>query len=296
MQRLTVDHKTTYAYRTAVKFGDHRLMFRPRDSHDLWLVDARLTVQPKAEILWLHDVFSNSVAIASFNRPSDRLFFRSKIVVDRYPFTEPEFPIEDYARSLPFSYRASEAPDLGATIECHHAEPRVAEWTHRFLNRVGVTNTEDFLIKITGAIPEAFTYEERADPGVQSPVETLDRGAGSCRDFALFMMEAVRSVGLAARFVSGYLYDPAIGGFESKISGAGPTHAWLQVYLPGAGWMEFDPTNGSHGGHRLVPIAVACEPAQAKPVSGTYEGDPQDFLNMTIEVTVRATQVQHGVS
>jgi transglutaminase-like putative cysteine protease len=110
------------------------------------------------------------------------------------------------------------------------------------------------------------------------------------------MMEAVRSVGLAARFVSGYLYDPAIGGFESKISGAGPTHAWLQVYLPGAGWMEFDPTNGSHGGHRLVPIAVACEPAQAKPVSGTYEGDPQDFLNMTIEVTVRATQVQHGVS
>ena len=296
MQRLTVDHKTTYTYRTAIKFGDHRLMFRPRDSHDLRLLDAKLTVQPKAEILWLHDVLGNSVAVASFNTPSDRLYFRSMIVIDRYPFTEPEFPIEDYARTLPFSYPASELPDLSTTIECHYSDPerRVTEWTRRFFNRTGATETEDFLIKITGAIREEFKYEERTDPGVQSPVETLDRGVGSCRDSALFMMEAVRSAGLAARFVSGYLYDPAIDGVESEISGAGATHAWVQVYLPGAGWMEFDPTNGSHGGHHLVPIAVAREPAQAKPVSGTYKGDSRDFLEMSVEVTVRAMQVFHG--
>ena len=298
MQRLKVDHKTTYTYETAVKFGDHRLMFRPRDSHDLRLLDAKLTVQPTARIQWLHDVFSNSVAIASFDAPLDRLYLRSKIVIDRYPFTGPEFPIEDYARTLPFGYAASELPDLSRTIERHYADPAgcVPAWTRRFLNHSGATETENFLIEITGAIRDEFNYEERSDPGVQSPAETLDRGAGSCRDSALFMMEAVRSVGLAARFVSGYLYDPAIDGLASKTSGAGATHAWVQVYLPGAGWVDFDPTNGSHGGQHLVPIAVAREPSQAVPVSGTYEGNPHDYVEMSVEVTVRATQLRHGAA
>jgi transglutaminase-like putative cysteine protease len=298
VQRLTVDHKTTYRYRRPVTFGEHRLMFRPRDSHDLRLLDTRLTIRPAAEVRWLHDVFSNSVAVAQFEGPSDELFLQSTIVLDRYPLADAQFSIEAFAETIPFSYPASEVPDLGRTIERHHADPQrlVTEWTRRFLSQTGATATEDFLVAVTGAIHNEFEYEVRYAPGVQTPVETLQRRAGTCRDFALFMMEAVRSVGLAARFVSGYLYDPAIDGRASDVQGAGSTHAWVQVYLPGAGWIEFDPTNGSHGGGNLVPVAMAREPSQAIPVSGTFDGVEDDFLDMSVEVSVRAVQVLGNIA
>ena len=298
MQHLTVDHKTTYRYSKAVEFGEHRLMFRPRDSHDLRLLDARLTISPTAEVRWGYDVFGNSVAAASFAEPADELYFQSIIVIERYPLIAPEFAIEPFARTLPFSYPAREAPDLGRTIERHYSDPKrvVTEWARRFLNADGMTDTEDFLIAVTGAIKSEFRYEERYEPGVQSPVETLSRSAGTCRDYALFMMEAVRSVGLATRFVSGYLYDPSIDGTQSEIQGAGATHAWVQVYLPGSGWIEFDPTNGTYGGHNLVPIAVAREPAQAMPVSGTYDGQSEDFIEMSVEVSVRGVQVLRDIA
>ncbi|MBO6783065.1 MAG: transglutaminase family protein [Alphaproteobacteria bacterium] len=299
MQRLTVDHKTTYRYLNPVSFGEHRMMFRPRDSHDLRLLDASLSVSPQADIRWFHDVFGNSVAVASFSGMADTLHLESRIVLDRYPLDTPEFPIEDYARTIPFSYPANEVPDLGRTIERHYPDPerRVTEWTRRFLGAgTGGIDTEIFLTSVTQAIKQEFDYAERHEPGVQTPVETLNLGSGTCRDYALFMMEAVRSVGLAARFVSGYLYDPALDGGQSDIVGAGSTHAWVQVYLPGAGWVEFDPTNGSFGGFNLVPIAVAREPEQAVPVSGSFSGAPEDFLGLEIDVSVRAQQVLSGAA
>jgi transglutaminase-like putative cysteine protease len=292
VQRLTVDHITHYRYAQPVSLGEHRLMFRPRDSHDLRLIEASLTVRPAASIRWLHDVFGNSVAIAEFVEPAVELYLRSTIVIDRYPAAESRFPIEPFAQTIPFSYPASEVPDLGRTIERHHSDAhrQVAEWSRGFLSTQGVTRTEDFLVAMTSAIREQFAYEVRYEEGVQVPTETLRRRAGSCRDFALFMMEAVRSVGLAARFVSGYLYDPALDGGVSDIQGAGATHAWVQVYLPGAGWVEFDPTNGILGGRNLVPVAVAREPSQALPVSGSFVGVPGDFLGMKVDVAVRASQ------
>lgn len=294
LQRLTVNHETTYRYRRPVKAGDHYLMFRPRDSHDSRLIDAALTIEPQAKLRWLHDVFGNSVTIASFEEPTDKLFFKSQIVIDRYPFNAPEFPIESFAKEIPFSYPLSEIPDLGRTIERHYPDPErvVTEWARRFLTPpAGSHETETFLRSLNTAIRDELQYEIRYEPGVQSPVETLQRGAGTCRDFALLMMEAVRTVGLAARFVSGYLYDPAIDGSTEGTVGAGSTHAWVQVYLPGAGWIEFDPTNASLGGQNLIPIAVAREPVQAMPVSGTYEGSPDDFIEMTVNVEVRSVNV-----
>lgn len=274
-------------------------MVRPRDSHDLRLQDAVLKISPAAETRWLHDVFGNSVAVAEFSEPGEALSIQSIIVVDRYPFAGLEFPIEPFAREIPFSYPAREVPDLGRTIERHYPDPdrRVTEWARQYLSQTsGTTDTEDFLLAVTHAVRNKFGYESRFEPGVQTPVETLDRQSGSCRDFALFMMEAVRSVGLAARFVSGYVYDPAIDGDESDVSGAGATHAWVQVYLPGAGWVEFDPTNGSYGGHNLVPIAVARQPEQAMPISGTFDGEPEDFVEMTVDVTVRAVNTMEGAA
>lgn len=291
MQRLTVDHETTYTYARSVRLGDHRMMFRPRDSHDLRLIEATLTIEPTPQIQWLHDVFGNSVAIAKFDGTADRLYLRSTIVIERFPARTVTFPIADFARTIPFSYEATEMPDLLQTVERHHSDPerRLTEWVMQYLSTgADETDTESFLKSITQAIPSQFAYETRLEPGVQTPVETLARGAGTCRDYALFMMEAVRSVGLAARFVSGYLYDPAIDGADSNIVGSGATHAWVQVYLPGAGWVEFDPTNGLIGGQNLVPIAVTREPSQAIPVSGTFAGAPEDALEMAVNVTVRA--------
>lgn len=274
-------------------------MFRPRESHDLRVIDATLTLSPTAQTHWMYDVFTNSVCIARFEQPADTLFLQSSIVIDRYPLDGREFPIEDFARTLPFSYPSSEVPDLGRTMERHYPDPdrQVTEWTRQFLNHgMGTTSTEDFLLNLTRAIQAELTYEERHEPGIQTPVETLTKGNGSCRDYALLMMESARSVGLAARFVSGYLYDPALDGMASDTVGAGATHAWVQIYLPGAGWIEFDPTNGAHGGSNLVPVAVARDPAQAMPVSGTFKGNPDDFLDMTVEITVHAHNVLEGAA
>jgi transglutaminase-like putative cysteine protease len=138
---------------------------------------------------------------------------------------------------------------------------------------------------LTCAISESFTYTRRTERGTQEPVTTLKIGCGSCRDFALLMTEAVRSLGFAARFVSGYLYVPSRDGPEYL--GGGSTHAWCQVYLPGAGWIEFDPTNGIIGNRDLIRVAVARDPGQAVPLSGTFLGNLDDELDMSVEVNVK---------
>ncbi|RMF07722.1 MAG: transglutaminase family protein [Alphaproteobacteria bacterium] len=295
MKRLKVNHRTVYRYRRPVSFGEHRLMLRPRDSHDFRYVDGSLTLSPPATLRWMHDVFGNSIAIAEFEGESNELRIESTVLVDHYVSDEvlPHYPIEDYARTLPFTYQPAEQPDLASSIARHYSDPshKVDLWAKQFLNASGPTDTQQFLFDLTRAINAQFKYEVREEEGVQTPVETLARGAGSCRDFALLMMEAVRSLGLAARFVSGYIYDPVLDGVNGEKKGSGWPHAWVQVYLPGAGWLEFDPTNGIIGGSNLIRVAVARDPSQALPVTGTYSGSPEDFVDLTVNVTVHAMNV-----
>ena len=292
MPRLAVRHDTVYRYARPVGFGEHRLMFRPRDSHDLRLVETSLTISPRAKVRWLHDVFSNSIAIASFEDQATELRFESSILIDHYGLDEPEFQIEPYAQTYPFTYPAEESPDLARSIERDDPDPRrkVDDWAKGFLGASAAADTQDLLVRITRAIHNDFGYERRYAIGVQPPAETLERGAGSCRDLAMLMMAAVRALGLAARFVSGYLYDPSVDNQgEAGIRGAGDTHAWVQVYLPGAGWAEFDPTNGLVGGAYLIRVAVARNPNQALPLQGTYYGAPEDYLGMEVDVEVTRT-------
>ncbi len=292
MTLLSVRHVTTYRYRHPVSFGEHRMMFRPRDSYDQKLLESRLQIAPKpSSVRWVHDAFGNCVTIAEFaGAEADELRFESNIWLDHSPSNTPDFQIEDYAKTYPFSYGPEEMPDLAPVMVRQYpdSDGAVERWVRRFLRTGQHTDTGMLLMTLTYAFKETFAYERRSEPGTRPPALTLKLGRGSCRDLALLMMEALRCLGFAARFVSGYLYVPSRDRDGGRYRGGGSTHAWCQVYLPGAGWVEFDPTNAIVGNRDLVRVAVARDPSQAIPLSGSYFGAADDFREMTVEVKVRS--------
>jgi len=287
MTILKVHHVTTYTYRRPVGFGEHRILFRPRDSHDQRLLQSRLTISPEpSDLFWVHDVFGNSVAVANFDSEADLLRFETDIVLDHTPQSRLHFRAEEAARNWPFAYENESLADLESSIRPQYPDHdgSTAAWARRFINAGGPTHTARLLESMTVAISDEFKYSRRTNPGTQTPAMTLDSLSGTCRDFALLMMEAVRSLGFAARFVTGYVYVPSRDG--SELLGGGATHAWTQIYLPGAGWVEFDPTNGIIGNRDLIRVGVARDPHQAIPLWGTHNGDRNDPLGMTVQVNV----------
>jgi transglutaminase-like putative cysteine protease len=287
MPRLTIRHKTEYAYAKPVSFGEHRVMLRPRDGHDLRVLENNLQIGPvPSQLRWIHDVFGNSVGIARLEGAADRLTFESTLTIDHHPVEGVHLTSDDTSWRYPFAYDEDELPDLSLLIAPQFEDSNgvIRAWAQQFVSGSGDTLTERMLTDMTHAIRERFSYTHRFTPGVQTPAETLRSESGTCRDFALFMIEAVRSLGLAARFVSGYIY--VRGDVRDGHRGGGNTHAWLQVYLPNAGWVEFDPTNGIVGNRDLIRVAVAREPRQAIPLSGTYMGAASDHVAMTVDIEV----------
>lgn len=265
-------------------------MVRPRESYDQHLLDATLAIDPEpSELRWLHDVFGNSVAIATFDRRARRLLIDSRIRVQHSPAEVQEVHIEDYARLYPFTYSSEDMPDLLRSIERQHLDPQreIDGWARRFVNHERQSDTLALLATMTAAIKDEFTYVTRPEKGVQSPIETLARRRGTCRDYAMLMIEAVRALGFAARFVSGYVYSP---NENDERKGGGNTHAWVRVYLPGSGWVEFDPTNGIVGNRGLIRVAVARDIYQAVPISGTWSGFPGSFIDMDVSVDIEVDQ------
>ena len=290
MPRVRVTHQTEYRYEKPVTLLAHRLMLRPRDSHDLRLLDTKLTVSPPAlSTRWAHDVFGNSLCYLHFARDRlvERLAIESSLHLHHYP-TRADLPLDPQAEAFPFSYTSAEVPDLARSIERHYDDPdrMVDAWAHQFLAASGPTDTMTMLTAMTRAIRADFRYEGRQAEGTNDPLVTLASRSGACRDFTVFMMEAVRSLGLAARFVSGYLYDERLVASDHSVVGGGATHAWVEVYLPGAGWVEFDPTNGWVAGRNLIRVSVARTPQQAVPVSGSFLGPPGAFGSMAVNVAV----------
>ena len=291
MNILRVSHRTEYRYRQPVVLGAHRLMCRPRDSHDLRLLDTGLIISPQpSELRWMHDVFGNSIAIAAFSEPAEDLVFESTFRAEHFPLSERTLIVDDYAAALPLSYSASETVDLASSQARHYPDPehKLDAWVKALLDGTPGLATLDVLMAMIRAIKSDFAYQRREEVGVQSPVETLALGSGSCRDFAVFMMDAVRCCGIAAQFVSGYLYDEALIDAGGGLVGGGATHAWIQVYLPGVGWVEFDPTNALVGGRNLIRVAVAREAAQAAPLVGSFTGNADDFLSLNVAIEVTA--------
>jgi transglutaminase-like putative cysteine protease len=283
MSFLTVYHSTVYRYGGPVGLGEHRMMFRPRESHDLRLIRTNLVITPQpAQLRWLHDPFDNSVAVATFAGTTSELQFESTVTLEHFETTLPEYPLEEYARTYPFRYSDEDFPNLERALARHYLDESVSPWALQFLDSSDTTPTMKILRAMTSGIREQVTYTRRIEKGVQSPEETLRSRRGSCRDFAVLMMEAARSLGIAARFVSGYIFVPN----SSGVAGGGATHAWMQAYLPGAGWIDFDPTNSIVGNRNLIRVAVAWTPEHVLPLWGTYEGSPEAFLSMDVTVTV----------
>ncbi|HVI34181.1 transglutaminase family protein [Phenylobacterium sp.] len=270
MARLSIRHETLYTYERPVSFAPHRLMVRPRDSHAIRVVEAVLTVSPPGETRWLYDAFGNSVCTFTPQGESTALSIVSDLVIERYPAPISELKIADPQTATPIVYAAADRAVLAPFIEpvSEDGDGDLLKWLR---GRVGSPHEPalDFLLRLNRAIHDEFEYQARDLGAAQEPSHTVKVGSGTCRDFAWLMVEALRRLGYAARFVTGYLYSPGHG----DVRGAGATHAWCEVFLPDLGWMEFDPTNALAESEDLIPVAVARTPAEAAPVSGAIYGD-----------------------
>jgi len=294
MTILTVRHVTTYNYKQPVAFGEHRMMLFPREDHDQRLLELKLDIAPEpTHLRWSRDVFGNRVAVARFAGRSATLRFESSMSIDHSLTEFVEADIEEFARNWPFTYAPEDQPHLVQFIERHSPDPqrRIDAWAHDLLQKSGSSGTRAVLERMTRSIHETFKYVARHEKGIQDPLHTLNTRSGSCRDMAVFMMEAVRSLGLAARFVSGYLHVRSSGGGNVR---GGNTHAWVQVFVPGCGWMDFDPSSGIIGNRGLVRAAVVRDPRQAIPLYGVYIGAPADSLEMNVVVHVSSAGAHGG--
>jgi transglutaminase-like putative cysteine protease len=293
-------HTTVYRYSEPVTFGEHRVMFRPRDSHDLRVLATDLQVSPEATVRMIQDPHSNSVALVQPVGAAAELRFVCTFTIEHAQSNNLELPLSPSAEFFPFAYTVEERFDLEHYLRPHHDDDggKLTNWARQFIRTDGPTPTRELLVQMNQHIRDHFRYAARHEEGTQTPAQTLALGSGTCRDFALLMMEAARRLGVATRFVSGYLYDPALDQASaaapadgdapaSPTAGAGSTHAWLQAYLPGAGWVPFDPTNNLLGGTQLIRVGVARDPSQAAPVAGTWFGKADAYLGMEATVVVQ---------
>ena len=284
MKRIRIQHSTTYTYESAVTLLPHKLMIRPRSGYDIQLEKSSLTITPANTIKWQRDINGNSVAIVTFLEPATELAIISDLVISHYEAEPLDFVVDDKAVMFPFYFDPSERVDLVPfqTLSFPSDSGKVRDWLQQFWQPGQSIETYVLLNYINQEIVKNFAYRMREEPGVQRPAETLALRAGSCRDFATLFIEACRYFGLPARFVSGYLHCP------ETVDGHGSTHAWSEVYIPGAGWKGFDNTSGIVVGEDHIAVAVTRHPEDAPPVSGSYAGDVSVPSTMKLSVIVEA--------
>ena len=286
MPILSIRHVTTYHYHRPVTFGAHRMMLRPRDDDDQKILESELEITPTPlRLSWTQDGFGNHVATADFAERAAELRFVSSILVDHAPAGFCTADIEEFARTYPFAYAAEDWPALARFTRPPSSHAELDRWSAAFLRADGSADTHDLLIDITQTIRRSFDHVARHEKGIQNPLQTLKLGSGSCRDLAVLMIAVLRSRGLAARFVSGYLHLPDD---DDEDADGGNTHAWVQVYVPGPGWVDFDPSGGVVGNQNRVRVAVVHHPREAIPLQGTWFGNASDHRAMKVAVRVFA--------
>jgi transglutaminase-like putative cysteine protease len=288
MPILSISHVTTYHYNRSVTFGEHRMMLRPRDDSDQKIVEAEFEITPRPrKLIWTRDSLDNHVATAYFCDRACELRFASRIRIEHVPATFCATDIKDFARTYPFAYASEERSSLSRFIRPLSPHPSIDRWSATFFRKNGSADTHELLCDLTRTIGRTFRHVSRHEKGIQAPVVTLNLGSGSCRDLAVLMIEALGARGIAARFVSGYLH---LANDDADCATGGNTHAWVQVYVPGPGWIDFDPSGGHVGNENLIRVAVAGDPREAIPLQGTWFGCASDHLAMNVAVRVSTAE------
>jgi transglutaminase-like putative cysteine protease len=282
MKRNQIRHTTRYHYAEPVQLGPHKLMIRPRSGHDLRIETAQLVFSPPSQVGWHRDIYGNSVAVATFQGETRSLSIQSDVVVQHFEAEPLNFRVNEQSVMFPFHFDSAERLELiPYQTSCFPSDGSILrDWLRQFWQPGQVIETYTLLNNINQFIVQNFAYRMREEPGIQRPAETLENRSGSCRDFATLFIEACRHFGLAARFVSGYLNCP------TSVQGHGSTHAWAEVYLPGAGWKGFDNTSGILVGHDHIATAVCRHPTDAAPISGTFTCPALVQPTMTVSVEV----------
>ena len=284
MPILNIKHVTSYHYHQPVAFGEHRMMLLPRDDEDQKVLESEIEITPRPlRLAWSRDPFGNHVATAHFTDRATELRFVSNIRLDHAPAGFAAAEIDPAARRYPFAYAARDRPNLKRYMRKPAGRRELDRWSSGFFLQDGSADTHEMLVTMTQTIRRTFKHVARHQKGIQDPLRTLVLGSGSCRDLAMLMIAVLRSRGIAARFVSGYLHLAD----DDDVHG-GNTHAWLQVYVPGPGWVDFDPSGGNVGNQNLVRVAVVDHPREAIPLQGTWHGAAWDHLAMKVAVQVRA--------
>lgn len=280
--KIRIQHRTTYNYSEPVSFGQHKILIRPREGHDLHIEESILDIKPVHTIHWMRDVNGNSIARVDFTEPAPQLMIYSEVLLQHYDSNPLDFILEESAVQYPFIYDPDSQAELAAFTHIIYPKDTASlrEWLIQFWKPGSPVETIELIQRLNHHIHDTFQYQRRDEPGVQTPAETLQKNSGSCRDFATLMLEACRCWGLAARFVSGYMQC------EATEAGGASTHAWTEVYLPGAGWKGFDPTSGIVTGAQHVTVAVSRDPEKAAPISGSYTGPTNAFQNIQVDVSV----------
>lgn len=281
MQRYKILHRTYYNFSGSVLLGPHTLRLRPREGHELRIESSSLDITPSATLRWRRDVEDNSVALVTFDTPTNQLIIESKIIIQQYNVAPLDFLVSEYAVDYPFTYQPDDRAVLSAYIELGGLAggALLSQWLSGLWQPGEAIQTYALLQRVSQHIQQTLTYQVREEPGVQTPEQSLTLGSGSCRDYACLFMAAARHLGLAARFVSGYLHVPP------SATNYGATHAWAEVFLPGPGWKGFDPTIGEIVGTKHIPIAVARLPESVPPVAGTFTGPPGASMEVGVWVT-----------
>jgi hypothetical protein len=284
--KLRVAHTTHYDYAEKVLFTPHLVVLRPRENHQTHVLDFQLTTVPSGRITWMRDTQENSIARCIIEGSSKQLVIHAEITVELLQTNPFDFLLEPHAANLPFSYNESEQASLAASLLHLADSSQVSAWVTQALGqRQGPTL--DILTKLNSHIFQTLTYNRREEMGLQTPNETLTLRSGSCRDFALLFMAACRELNLACRFVSGYLYvPPLLGQTPSENRADNAMHAWCEVYIPGAGWLGFDPTHGILTNNNFIPVAVTSFPETVNPVQGSYLNSEPVENALRVEVSI----------
>lgn len=289
MKRIEIRHVTRYGFSVPVTLGAHTLLLRPREGHDLRIASSTLDIMPAATMTWRRDFYDNVLGVASFQEEAvTEVSFESRLEVELYEVAPLDFLVDPHALHFPIAYTDEERTALRPFLKnAYDNQMALDEWVSGYRNVARGTETFVVLDQMNHRIHEEIEYEERYEPGVLLPAELLNQGKGSCRDMAALFVEACRRLSIAARFVSGYVHGPATE------AGGASSHAWAEVYVPGAGWKGFDPTNVAVVGPDHIPVAVHRHPEKIPPVAGSFVG-PKDVAP-TMAVDVQINQIAESL-